>query len=125
MRAIDRPHPYEIFNLGKGNGTSLKEFIGLVEKHTGKKAMICQLPDQPGDVPYTCADVGKAQRLLGYCAKVSFSEGIRLTAKWYQGTYGFSTLKINHETTDVNKFERADSYVGSNSVLPIQLESKN
>merc|ERR1712203_569028 len=24
VRAVDRPHPYEVFNLGKGNGTSLK-----------------------------------------------------------------------------------------------------
>merc|ERR1711987_35859 len=29
VRSIDRPHPYEIFNLGKGSGTSLKDFIDL------------------------------------------------------------------------------------------------
>merc|ERR1719330_1982398 len=37
VRALDRPNGYEIFNLGKGNGTSLKEFIKLVEHNTGKK----------------------------------------------------------------------------------------
>lgn len=84
VRAVDRPHPYEVFNLGKGNGTSLKEFIDLVQKHTGKKANIKVLPDQPGDVPYTCADVTKAQNLLGYKASVSFEEGIKRTAKWYK-----------------------------------------
>merc|ERR1711884_997224 len=71
VRAIDRPYPYQIFNLGKGDGTSLKEFISLVEKHTGKRANIKIMPNQPGDVPYTCADVSKAYRLLGYKAKVS------------------------------------------------------
>merc|ERR1712106_1037090 len=30
VRAIDRPHPYQIFNLGKGDGTSLREFISLL-----------------------------------------------------------------------------------------------
>lgn len=50
IRAIDRQHKYEVFNLGKGSGTSLKEFIDLVQKHTGKKATIKVMPDQPGDV---------------------------------------------------------------------------
>eukprot|EP00977_Amphora_coffeiformis_P028824 scaffold37365_cov191-Amphora_coffeaeformis.AAC.1 len=81
IRAVDRPYPYQIFNLGKGSGTSLKEFIGLVQKHVGKKANIQVLPDQPGDVPYTCADVSKAERLLGYRSTVTFEEGIRRTVE--------------------------------------------
>ena len=87
VRAIDRPNKYEIFNIGKGSGTSLKEFIGLVQKHTGKKAVIRVMPDQPGDVPYTCADVSKAERLLGYRSKVAFNEGIKRTAEWYRQAY--------------------------------------
>jgi len=87
VRAIDRPHPYEVFNLGKGDGTSLKEFIYLVQKHTGQEAKIKVMPDQPGDVPYTCADVRKARNLLGYQATVSFEEGIMETAKWYKESY--------------------------------------
>ena len=88
IRAVDRPYPYQIFNLGKGSGTSLKEFIGLVQKHVGKKANIEVLPDQPGDVPYTCADVSKAERLLGYRSQVPFEEGIRRTVAWYKQTHG-------------------------------------
>jgi UDP-glucuronate 4-epimerase len=87
VRAIDRPHAYEVFNLGKGSGTSLKDFIDLVQKNVGRKAVIRLLPDQPGDVPYTCADVSKAQRMLGYKSKVSFEEGIRRTAVWYKQSY--------------------------------------
>jgi len=90
VRALDRPHKYEIFNLGKGSGTSLKEFIDLVQQHTGCKAMVKILPDQPGDVPYTCADVSKAEKLLGYKATVSFDEGIRRTAQWYKDEYAHS-----------------------------------
>lgn len=88
VRAVDRPYAYQIFNLGKGSGTSLKEFIGLVQKHVGKKANIQVLPDQPGDVPYTCADVSKAERLLGYRSQVEFEEGIRRTVEWYKQAYG-------------------------------------
>mmetsp|Transcript_52845 Transcript_52845/g.59828 ORF Transcript_52845/g.59828 Transcript_52845/m.59828 type:complete len:411 (-) Transcript_52845:79-1311(-) len=84
VRAIDRRHEYEVFNLGKGEGTSLKEFIDLVQKHVGKKAIIKVMPDQPGDVPYTCADVTKASEYLGYKSKISFEEGIRRTTEWYK-----------------------------------------
>jgi len=87
-RAIDRRHKYEVFNLGKGEGTSLKKFINLVQKHVGKKAIIRVLPDQPGDVPYTCADVAKAHQYLGYMSEISFEEGIRRTAEWYKTAYG-------------------------------------
>jgi len=94
LRSIDRPHKYQIFNLGKGGGTSLKEFIDLVQKHTGKKAIIKVMPDQPGDVPYTCADVTKAAQMLGYKAKVPFEEGIRRTAEWYQDAYANKILEV-------------------------------
>jgi UDP-glucuronate 4-epimerase len=87
VRSIDRPYPYQIFNLGKGSGTSLKDFIDLVQKHTGKVAKIKVMPDQPGDVPYTCADVSKAAYLLGYQSRVTFEEGIRRTVAWYKESY--------------------------------------
>ena len=83
IRAVDRPYNNEVFNLGKGDGTSLRDFISLVQEHTGKNATINVLPEQPGDVPYTCADVGHAKRLLGYQSTVPFAEGIRKTVEWY------------------------------------------
>jgi len=87
VRSLDRPNGYEIYNLGKGDGTSLSEFIALVQKYTEKKALVKILPNQPGDVPYTCADVRKARCLLGYKAKVSFEEGIKRTVQWYNEVY--------------------------------------
>lgn len=110
VRAVDHPHPYEIFNLGKGNGTSLKEFISLVQKHVGKKANIKVMPDQPGDVPYTCADVSKAYRLLGYKAQVPFEEGIRRTAAWYKEANEKKNIKVCPET-QANGLGRAPSCV--------------
>jgi len=110
VRAIDRPHAYEVFNLGKGSGTSLKEFIDLVQKHTGKAAKIKVLPDQPGDVPYTCADVSKAYELLGYKSKISFEEGIQRTAEWYQKAYENHTIEVCPEM-QANGLGRSPSVV--------------
>jgi UDP-glucuronate 4-epimerase len=87
IRALDRPHRYEVINLGKGSGTKLNDFIQIIETHTGKKAKINRKPDQPGDVPYTCANVTKAHVLLGYESKVPIEQGLRWTVEWYNETF--------------------------------------
>mmetsp|Transcript_39987 Transcript_39987/g.72063 ORF Transcript_39987/g.72063 Transcript_39987/m.72063 type:complete len:405 (-) Transcript_39987:403-1617(-) len=114
VRSIDRAYSYQVFNLGKGDGTSLNEFISIVEKHTEKKAVIRQLPDQPGDVPYTCASVEKAKVLLEYEAKVSFDEGIRRTVVWYRNARSDDNsdeaVTITPET-QANGFGRSPSCV--------------
>jgi hypothetical protein len=74
----------QVINLGNGRPFLLKDFISLVESSVGKAAMIEILPHQPGDVDRTCADISKAQELLGYCPKVPFEEGIRRTALWFR-----------------------------------------
>jgi UDP-glucuronate 4-epimerase len=118
VRAIDRPYKYEIFNLGKGSGTSLKEFIDLVQKHVGKKANIRIMPDQPGDVPYTCADVRKAERLLGYKSKVQFEEGIRRTVKWYKEAYDNHSINICPEI-QANGLGRSPSFTDLRSQVEV------
>jgi UDP-glucuronate 4-epimerase len=112
LRSIDRPYPYQVFNLGKGSGTSLKEFITIVEKHVGSKAIIKLMPDQPGDVPYTCADVSKAYELLGYKASVTFDEGIRRTVDWYNNEYcgGGGGKGMVEPETQANGMGRAASF---------------
>merc|ERR1711988_1068711 len=87
VRSMDRPLGYQIYNLGNGNPVGLKHFIGIVEEAIGKKANIRVLPDQPGDVPRTAADISKARRLLGYEPKVAFADGIQRLAEWYRTEY--------------------------------------
>ncbi|KAI2494630.1 Nad-dependent epimerase dehydratase [Fragilaria crotonensis] len=99
VRALDRRHKYEIFNLGKGSGTSLKEFIELIEKHVGRTANVRVMPDQPGDVPYTCANVTKAEIMLGYRPMVQFEEGIMRTVKWHMEVYADRIQNITTRST--------------------------
>jgi UDP-glucuronate 4-epimerase len=118
VRALDRPHPYEVFNLGKGAGTSLGDFISIVERHVGRRATVRVLPDQPGDVPYTCADVSKACDMLGYQATVSFDEGIRRTVAWYKGEYTEmgDDSSVERET-QVSKRGRSPSFAEIQTLL--------
>jgi len=87
VRSLDRPLGYQIYNLGNGNPVGLRDFIQIVEESTGKKATIKILPDQPGDVPRTAANIDKARRLLGYEPKVPFREGIERLVQWYTTEY--------------------------------------
>jgi len=73
---------FEIFNLGNHETTSLNELIAALEEVCGRRALIEQLPEQPGDVPQTYADISKAQRLLGYQPTTSVREGLGKFVAW-------------------------------------------
>jgi UDP-glucuronate 4-epimerase len=84
MAALTYEGPlFDIFNLGESETIPLRDLIAAIERELGKKAQINQLPEQPGDVPLTCADISKAKRLLGYAPRTSLSEGLPKFVKWF------------------------------------------
>src|SRR5690606_29407668 len=48
---------YEVVNLGNSCTISLSEMVQALEKTLGVEADLQRLPEQPGDVPQTWADV--------------------------------------------------------------------
>lgn len=75
---------FEIFNLGESQTVPLKYLIELLEGSLGKQAVIKRMPDQPGDVPITYADISKAQRTLNYRPQVKIERGIPLFVEWFR-----------------------------------------
>jgi UDP-glucuronate 4-epimerase len=78
-----RRTPFEIFNLGESQTTTLSDLITAIENALGKKAVIEHLSEQQGDMPLTCANIDKARALLGYHPRVKISEGIPKFIDWY------------------------------------------
>jgi len=74
---------FDIFNLGESDTIQLKDLIVAIEKSLGKKAIINQMPEQPGDMPLTCADISKARNLLGYNPTTPLSEGLPKFTEWF------------------------------------------
>ena len=74
---------YDLFNLGESETIQLKDLIAAIETTLGKKAKINQLPEQPGDVPLTCADISKARKLLGYDPATPLSAGLPKFVEWF------------------------------------------
>ena len=77
---------FDIFNLGESETTSLTGLIAAIESALGKKAVIERMPDQPGDMPATWADISKARLLLGYAPQTKISEGIPKFVEWFRTT---------------------------------------
>jgi UDP-glucuronate 4-epimerase len=75
---------FEIFNLGENQCVKLNELIALLEQTLGKKATINRLPNQPGDVPFTYANISKAEKMLGYHPTIKISEGIKQFIDWFR-----------------------------------------
>ena len=74
---------FDIFNLGENDTIQLKDLIAAIEKALGKKAKINQLPEQPGDMPLTCADISKARKLLDYKPTTRLSDGLPRFIEWF------------------------------------------
>jgi UDP-glucuronate 4-epimerase len=81
--AMAVPKPYAIYNLGGAASTSLAELVGHLERALGRPARRKLLPDQPGDVPITYADVSLAGRELGYRCSTPLALGIDKFCAWY------------------------------------------
>lgn len=86
MAALEAPLDFEIINLGNSEPVELHRLIELIEECLGREARIERLPDQPGDVPVTYADISKARRLLGYEPRFPIGQGIADFVEWFSRT---------------------------------------
>jgi UDP-glucuronate 4-epimerase len=84
VAALDLAPRFEIINLGGAETTRLADLVQWISEELEVEPRIDYLPDQPGDVPITHADVGKAGRLLGYSPKVSIRDGLGRFVRWYK-----------------------------------------
>ncbi len=81
----------DVFNLGESQTTTLNELIAAIERALGKTALIDPLPEQPGDVPLTYADISKARAQLGYDPHTQIAEGIPKFVEWFHAKVGDSS----------------------------------
>jgi UDP-N-acetylglucosamine 4-epimerase len=79
----------QVYNIAFGERTSLNELFGLLQN--GVRQRDGSLPEtkpvyadfRAGDVRHSLADIGKAQRLLGYAPTHRMREGLELAMDWY------------------------------------------
>jgi UDP-glucose 4-epimerase len=76
--------PGEMMNIACGEATTLLQVLETIQEALGKKIPPKHDPPRTGDIKHSLADIGKAERILGYAGKVKFKEGIARTIAWYQ-----------------------------------------
>lgn len=90
-----KPIGYEIINLGSNASWKLTDLISLIEKCTGKKAVLDYKEFHKADMRATWAEINKAEKLLEWKPKVTFEEGIRKTVDWMRKNTEFlARIKI-------------------------------
>jgi UDP-glucuronate 4-epimerase len=80
--------PYRLYNLGNEDSVELLEYVAVLERHLGRKAVVELLPLQAGDVPSTEADVSALAAAVGYRPTVPVEEGVARFVRWYRAYYG-------------------------------------
>ncbi len=75
---------FDIFNIGTGRGTSVKELIATFEEVTGVNVPHTIGARRPGDVAVCYADTTKAADILGWRARCSIADALRDAWVWEQ-----------------------------------------
>jgi UDP-glucuronate 4-epimerase len=83
LGAFRREHGFQVYNIGESQTITLAELLAAIEEQVGKKAIIEHLPEQPGDVKLTYAEIGKARERLGYNPQTKIREGLARFVQWY------------------------------------------
>jgi len=79
--------PYRLYNIGNHAPVALLDYIAVIEKAVGKKAKIELLPQQPGDVEETYADVEALKQATGFQPSTPLETGIERFVAWYRDYY--------------------------------------
>lgn len=76
--------PYEVFNVGTGNGYSVLDVVRGFEEATGVKVNYKIGPRRPGDVTQVWADTSLANKALGWKAELGLKEALSSSWNWEQ-----------------------------------------
>lgn len=86
LTVLDKDFRYEIVNIGGDRDEAVLDYIGEVEKCSGKKADVKLMPLPPTDPVSTVADISKL-RALGWEPTTRIDEGVKRFVAWYQEYY--------------------------------------
>jgi UDP-glucose 4-epimerase len=74
----------KVFNIGSGTRTSIRELAEKVIQLTDSPSIIRHAEPRQGDIVYSQADISKAEKMLGWKAETSLSEGLKKTIEFYR-----------------------------------------
>ena len=79
--------PFRIFNIGNGTSIALLDFINLLEKELGIKAIKVFEEMQLGDVERTFVDTKSIKSNINIKPETPLEEGLKKFVNWYKDFY--------------------------------------
>jgi UDP-glucose 4-epimerase len=76
--------PYEVFNLGAGNGVTVLQIVKSFERATGVRVNYKLVSRRPGDIEKVWADTTLAKKELGWSTQYTLEEALLSAWKWEQ-----------------------------------------
>ncbi|MBX9752358.1 MAG: NAD-dependent epimerase/dehydratase family protein [Roseococcus sp.] len=86
--ALDQPAAgHRLYNIGHSQPEQLMDFLDILEELLGRRAIRELVPNQPGDVPNTYADISAMQRDFGWQPSTGLREGLGHFVTWWRGYF--------------------------------------
>lgn len=79
---MENPEASGVYNVGRGEGTSLLELIEAIRRVTGMPVQVNHLSGRPLDVPANVLDSGRLARAVGWSANTDLDAGLARTWAW-------------------------------------------
>ncbi len=85
LQFLEKNEKSEVFNLGNGNGFSVREVIDTCQEVTGKEIRAIETEARAGDPPVLVGSSDKARQILGWKPQWSdFKQIVETAWKWHQ-----------------------------------------
>lgn len=75
---------HEVYNIGSGSSTSIREVVSLLEQQLGRDIKKKWGEVSKKDIPIVFADISKAREHLGWQPMYSIQDGLRNTVEYYE-----------------------------------------
>lgn len=74
----------EVINIACGERVTINQIIARINQLLGRNVKSSHVPDRPGDVKHSLADISLAKQVIGFEPVIPFEEGLRLAIDWYK-----------------------------------------
>lgn len=82
LRSGQAAEPFEVFNLGSGEGVSVKELVDAFERVTGVRLNWHYGPRRPGDITAIYSDSRRAEQVLGWRPQLGLDAMMDSAWRW-------------------------------------------
>jgi len=85
---LERNPPERVFNVGRGEGTSLDDLVAEIRRVSGRPVPVNMKPGRPLDVPANVLDTARIAGAVGWRPEIPLGEGLARTWNWMVEAYG-------------------------------------